>query len=80
MSYLQRLEWGRCWDAQICVCKSSRGGASALNCVWPVVINSKLGQVRPCLSEHPCALLDALFKDTRNKGGSRTPLNALAIG
>lgn len=51
---------------------------SAFDGVWPVAIDSELGQVRLCVSEHPCALLDVLFKDTRNKGGGRTP-NALAI-
>lgn len=51
---------------------------SAFDGVWPVAIDSELGQVHLCVSEHPCALLDVLFKDTRNKGGGRTP-NALAI-
>lgn len=63
----------------ISLCKSSQGGVSAFNHVWPAVIDSELGQVHLCLSGHPRALLDALFKDTRNKGRGGTPLNALAI-
>lgn len=67
------------WGAHLCVHRF-QGGLPAFNHVWPVVINSELGQVLLCLSEHPCALLDALFKDIRNKGRGRTPLNALASG
>lgn len=54
-------------------------GVSPFNHVWPVVIDSELGQVHLCLPEHPRALLGALVKDTRNKGRGGTPLNALAI-